>query len=759
MNASPFPGADPVTLETLAAEPCWVAWQAEGRGNDVTKVPYIDVGRKAQANRGPWLTRADAEKVAAELPKPHRTGGVGIEFFASDDGRALGGVDLDACRDPASGAIEGWALAIIEGLDSYTEISPSGTGAKVFLTYVDAELARLQDSMATKWGKQFKRGAGKHPPAIELHLGNRYFAVTDQILSGMPHEFRLINVETLLDIIQRIGPEFAGKVDSKGGKAEADSPGADNPPPDYDAANPELLERIKTSCGLKSWLAKRWAGDWSGIKDQSGSGRAFALGRALKRAGFSFEDMAAALHLHRDTREWAASKGDANQQRELHRIWDKQDAPRTPEGGRASWRTLMLCDDQGEPMPVLASAATALREAPELAGAFAYDEMLRHALVIRTLPDSRTPPVTEPRPAQDSDVAATQEWLQRHGLERLGKDVVHQAVDLVAREHAFHPVRDYLEALRWDRVPRIKTWLSSYLGADPTPYTGAIGRWFLIGMAARIMRPGCKCDYMMVLEGPQGARKSAACAILGGRWFSDNLPDVTGGKDVAAHLNGKWLIEVAEMSALSKAEAHALKAFITRDTERYRPPYGREEIIAPRQCVFIGTTNKAAYLRDETGGRRFWPVRVGKIDTESLTRDRDQLFAEAMVEFLKGERWWPDDEFERTHIAPEQEARYEADPWEGTVAGWLAARVAEAAEAAKLARGRTWTPEAKAVAEGAEKANRVTTLRTARESLFIETPRLGTTETRRIVAIMERLGWERKRDADGRWWEPPKAHE
>ncbi|WP_374308796.1 VapE domain-containing protein [Methylocella sp.] len=382
-----------------------------------------------------------------------------------------------------------------------------------------------------------------------------------------------------------------------------------------------------------------------------------------------------------------------------------------PDGG---WLVDACRDDAGKIVPNLASAMAALRSAPEIATCFQLDEMLCAAILVAPLPVVGGAPSNEaplPRPVRDTDVTQLQEWLQHSGLRKIGRDTVHQAVDLRAQECAFHPVRDYLAALVWDGKPRAGKWLSYYLGAEPSPYVEGIGPMFLVAMVARIFEPGCKADYMMVLEGPQGARKSSACAMLGGAWFSDNLPDVTGGKDVAQHLRGKWLIEIAEMSATSRAEDAALKAFISRPVERYRPPYGRKEVIEPRQCLFIGTTNKAAYLRDETGGRRFWPVKVGTIDTDALAHDRDQLFAEAVQLYRQGLRWWPDDAFEREHVRPQQEERFEADAWEEPISDWLATQ------------------------------DKALVGQIAREALHMETAHIGRADQNRITSILTRLGW------------------
>lgn len=275
-----------------------------------------------------------------------------------------------------------------------------------------------------------------------------------------------------------------------------------------------------------------------------------------------------------------------------------------------------------------------------------------------------------PRELMDSDYTAVSAALARsHGLS-FSVQQVSAAVQSVAQENAYHPIRDYLEGLQWDGIPRIDDWLHDFLGAEATTYTSGVGRIFLVGLVARVMKPGCKNDYMLILEGPQGIRKSTACRVLaGGRYFSDNLPPIRdANKDLSQHLSGKWLIEMAEMSATSRADTESLKAFLTRTEETYRPAYGRNEITQPRQCLFIGTTNRQEYLRDATGDRRFWPLKCGvngePCDIDGLQKARDQLFAEAYHLYQRGEKWWPDADFEAEHIRPEQSERFECDPWE-----------------------------------------------------------------------------------------------
>src|SRR5262249_37845064 len=218
------------------------------------------------------------------------------------------------------------------------------------------------------------------------------------------------------------------------------------------------------------------------------------------------------------------------------------------------------------------------------------------------------------------------------------------------------------------------------------------------------------------------------CRVLGGQWFSDALPEVSGSSMPRAsqHLRGKWLIEVAEMHAMSRAEATLLKSFITRTVEQYRPSYGRAEVYEPRQCVFVGTTNQDTYLRDPTGGRRFWPVKTGiagRIELDLLAEYRDQLFAEAVVNFEDGNQWWPDTEFERLYIRPEQSARYAGDIWTDKIAEHCATIT------------RTTIPEI------------------ARSALFMADKDMRQEHLIRVSSILRDLGWVPKRSNGRRFWE------
>ncbi|GEC30659.1 VapE domain-containing protein [Sinorhizobium fredii] len=313
----------------------------------------------------------------------------------------------------------------------------------------------------------------------------------------------------------------------------------------------------------------------------------------------------------------------------------------------------------GRMLSNIANAMEMLRTEKPFVGNFRFNEIGENVLY-------------HGRPLADRHIAEITERLQRKGLNQLSEAVAYSAIKTVASEFKFHPVRDHLNSVEHDGRRRLDNWLTRYVGAEDNDYTAAVSRYFLISMVARIMRPGCKVDHTLILEGRQGIGKSTVAEILAyqPKYFADSLPDL-GSKDAAIHLRGRWVVEIAELEAMRKAEATELKAFLTRTTDKFREPYGKTEIEVPRQNVFIGSTNSDAYLKDPTGARRFWPIRCGKIDTDALRRDRDQLFAEALAAFNAGEQWWPNKETENRLFAVEQASRLESDIWEEPIAAYL----------------------------------------------------------------------------------------
>jgi len=294
------------------------------------------------------------------------------------------------------------------------------------------------------------------------------------------------------------------------------------------------------------------------------------------------------------------------------------------------------------------------------------------------------------------------------------KELFYEVVLDTAQLNKFHPVRDYLDTQEWDGVERICRWLTTYLGVEPSPYSAAVGRIVLIAAVRRIREPGSKFDEMLVLESAQGKEKSTALAILAGKdeWFTDSLQLDADGKTAIEMLQGKWIVEVAELQGMKKGEVERLKAFLSRRFDRGRMAYGRLQIEYPRQCVPFGTTNSSAYLRDTTGNRRYWPVKAGEIDLKALRRDRDQLWAEAAAMEAKGEsirlnrELWAD-------AGAEQRKRLADDPI------YEALDLALDGKRGKISADKIW------------------------DHLRIEPARATPDQVSRVREAMTRLGWEK----------------
>lgn len=380
----------------------------------------------------------------------------------------------------------------------------------------------------------------------------------------------------------------------------------------------------------------------------------------------------------------------------------------------------LLKNPQGGLKPLLANAVATLRTSPQFKGVIKYDEFAAQIMIASPTPWDYASGCWSGRQWNSTDDIQAAHWLQLNGVE-IPPSIAQQAVTLLACDDVIHPVKAQLESLKWDGVDRLQHFVARYFGVAETPYHSEIGRCALIAAVARIYTPGCKVDSVPILEGRQGLGKSTAIRRLFWPWFTDELADF-GSKDAALQLRGAWGIEFSELDAMSRAEAGRTKAFITRTTDRFRPPYGIRVIDSPRSCVFWGTTNSDNYLKDETGGRRFWPIKATTVDVEALGEVRDQLWAEARHRFHSGESWWfTNDEIGNSAIE-QQKARYVGDPWDSIVSAFIS------------------------------EESEVSVDQILRDAISLEKGRWGQSEQNRISRILQSLGWERfqKRTGDKR---------
>ena len=353
-------------------------------------------------------------------------------------------------------------------------------------------------------------------------------------------------------------------------------------------------------------------------------------------------------------------------------VVEDEETPETTEADKPKddWKGKLKFTDKGGLAQTIENAVIILKNDPRLAGALALNEMDHNIVTLKSLPWRKVKGVSQ---WVDGDDAALRYYLERvYGM--AGKDRIFDAVNVVAQQNKFHPVRDYLEGCTWDGVPRVETLLIDYLGADDNAYVRAVTRKTLVAAVARIYRPGCKFDYMLTLRGKQGIGKSALIGKLGGPWFSDTFTTMQG-KDAYEQVLGVWLMEVGELAGMRKAEAETIKLYISKQTDRFRPAYGRRTQEFPRQCIFIGTTNEQQFLRDTTGNRRFWVVDTPnepRLDFwEDLTPEKVRsIWGEAVELYKAGEALYLPKELERT-AREVQESYEEENPRAGIIAEYL----------------------------------------------------------------------------------------
>lgn len=312
----------------------------------------------------------------------------------------------------------------------------------------------------------------------------------------------------------------------------------------------------------------------------------------------------------------------------------------------------------------------------------------------------------------DHRLGQTKTWLQEQcGLPEIRDHDVRQGIMLFARERERSCIREWAKVHKWDGKLRIDTFFIRCYGVADSVYSRAVSKNFWLSLAARVLIPGCKQDHMVILEGIQGSRKSSSLSVIAGDYFATCAQEIRS-KDFYQAIQGKVLIEFGDLDKFSNSDINEVKNMLSTTVDRFRPPYGREALDFPRQCIFIGTTNNAQYLRDPTGNRRFWPLKTTTLNFEAIQEERDQCWAEAVARIGADEHWW---EMPEEETKAEQEARRQTDLWHDKIAYYLLGM------------------------------QDVTSAEVAEKAVEMPTEKMNHGVFYRIAAIMKELGWEAAR--------------
>jgi len=274
----------------------------------------------------------------------------------------------------------------------------------------------------------------------------------------------------------------------------------------------------------------------------------------------------------------------------------------------------------------------------------------------------------------DQDIIQIKYYITRTRDFEPSKQIIGDACFLAARNRSYHPVKRYIESVQWDGVPRCDSWLIESANCEDNCYVRMASSKFLIAAVARIYNPGCKFDYMLILEGSQGIGKSTLVEQMAGSWFLDTNFDHRD-KDLIDSMRGVMIVEISELGGMNKKDVDWLKSFLSKKVDRVRLPYASRSKDFKRKCVFIGTYNPSGnnmYLRDDTGNRRFWPIECrGSINIEYIKENRAQLWAEALVRYNNGERYYIENKTALDILANIHQDRELEGPMHQTISEWL----------------------------------------------------------------------------------------
>jgi len=623
-------------IKIFGNEKRWTNWRYQKVNDKLTKVPYFSKNKKAESNNeNTWRTYDEVYDSANN--GANNFDGIGI-FFKDD--KMLLGVDIDHCLKDGVITHEKKDLieSFIKASNTFIEISPSGNGLHCFFIL----------------DQKFDLIANKKAP-FEVYNSLRYLTVTNNIFNNT--EIRRVTIKEMENLLSIIGYPWGKDIKQIVATSTVENLSDDT-----------ILQKLfKAKNGSK--FKKIYEGDTSDYPSASEADYAFV-------GALSF---------------WSGRNST-----QMERIWlNSPVGQREKTKTRAKYRTDVIKSIIAKTETVYESPAMKIKkENPELDLLFKitkdgdkvfiqntenicrvlrhhpnFKDRFRYDVFNNTLEILPTRS-NKWRNVEDNDAVNIQTAISIlfPCFTTVGKIMVYEAIIKIAKENTIDSASDFITSLVWDGIPRLDSWLVKTYGTPDDAVHRAIGSNWIKGLIKRIIEPGCKFDYVLVLEGQQGVKKSTSLAILGGDWHVETTMS-TDSKDFFMQFQGKAIIEFSEGETLSRTEVKRMKAIITMQRDKYRPPYERNSQDFPRRCVFAMTTNQTEYLKDETGNRRWLPVAVllPEADIEWLKENRNQLFAEAYhrVFNLKETIYeFPDEIFK---IQKERQIR---DPNEDLIRNW-----------------------------------------------------------------------------------------